>query len=307
MKVALVLLFSFVKAGLNFDYEFNGLYNGNSILRYLASDDLTDEIVLNDCLNVKLTVPEKLKFRGSDFLFKLLRAAYLFDLKNEPHDSTKESTVFKLGLASSSSDQCEMSQKDIHQLVIKTFSQSCDVPNKSAAYFKESDIKNIPGYSKTCPQKLNTIVDSIRDRFNEMTSEDQKSLDMYVNALKLVFINFAEEFYKKNARADSYKLRFFLLNEFMIAVLKSSPTGKFSENVSNMQGFVDTKQTILARMFRRTTDSTDERGDELKTAVVLLKFVTLNTDHDTNLEQQKKEAVQGLFETLKIQSQNFVI
>ena len=217
MKVCVVLyLFaSFVKPESVFQIEFKKFESRMYFVHHLATDSFIDQQILKDCLGASLVVPEKMTFQGSEYLLKLLKGAYLFDLRNENVESQLKSSVFQQALISSnraaedepislytgflmqeelrsdSPDQCKVTPQNIYQQIMTKFPSNCIVPSQVEINFQEKDLKDLTGYTKECPQKFNRVARSIIQGFNEISSEENIDMDPYLDALKFVYLKLA--------------------------------------------------------------------------------------------------------------------
>lgn len=299
MKAILVLtmLAATVRLDLELDNEIGKISNDLFFVRHFIGGVFTTNNLAKKCLVIDVNPPSAFKFSGSKFLFKLLRLAYFNDLTHEPTEASAPNSVYKLALAAAQSYQCNIAQDEIYKQVIKKFSNPCVVPDIKEVHFKESDLRNIAGYSNTCPQKLNSIVNSIIDGFNDITSEEQKYFERYIDGLNLLFFAYANEYKKKISNETNLKLMFLLLNEFLLSGVNKfgyrgleNKISRLSDDMNTSLGKVSTKMGYL------TDIDTEDKVDFLKHLMFLKNFVFNNLLGET-LEGEKQRDIQELLES----------
>lgn len=312
--LALVMLVTVVRLGLDLSDEIAKRNDNLSFVRHLASSSLTLSNPLSKCLTVAVSPPSIFQFNGSNYLFKLLRLAYFTDLKNDVANSSATDTVLKVALASTKSYKCTIADDVIYKLVKNKFPDPCVVPSRNTAHFKPNDLKDISDRSDTCLEKLNTMVDSIIDGFNDITSEDQKFFNTYFDGLNLLFLAYANG-YEKKENDNKFKLRFLLLNELLSGYNKL-PNKEFGDDIKKLTTDLNASLTLIKDDINKVTsdqntslplvenemgnksDNANLEKTNLLNELMYLKDLVLNNLIGDELKGKKQKEIDKLLESI---------
>lgn len=337
--LAWIVFASFVKAGEGIDDEIKTFDKEKSFVHHLANIELESDGIVKDCLNVSLDVPQALGFDGSQYLLKILRAAYFYDLKSQKPAFERENSVFQLAFASASKDfenealsfvggglpqakklqkqaskKYEIDKTTIYKKVIGKFSDNCVAPKKVDKFFTEKDFEDLTdrtGYSEMCPIKLNAIMERVIDGFNDILSLKTDDLELYVDSLKLLFALNAKEYGLGDEGSNIFMIRFLLLNELIIVKMKSNSVVFIEDYIPKMKLFASRIRTAASTYLRKRLDESmlNDALFELR----ILQIVSLQTDYDEEMPQEKEakeilpKIIEDLLTKLDIRNQNLLI
>lgn len=247
--VVLVLIANYVILENKVEEEIRKLGDLKYFVHHLSHGNVGDDEVVKDCFEVPFELPTNLSFKGSKYLFKLLRTAYFHDLRSENVGSPKPNSVFQQALSSYKYDlraapplshdqsdginsydnlppsqKCEIKPSDIYRLIIKKISKNCVFAEGNGVHFTVADLNGVENVTGVCPEMLNKIMNKIIYDFKQITSDNQIEIHPYTEALKFMFLTNANDLTQGFKGAKMSKLRLLLLNEFVLIKMSSKET-----------------------------------------------------------------------------------
>ena len=330
MKVCVILfLFASLVKTEFYDDEVEKFKNRMYFVHHLATDSFIDQQILKDCLGASLVVPEKMTFQGSEYLLKLLKGAYLFDLRNENVESQLKSSVFQQALISSnraaedepislytgflmqeelrsdSPDQCKVTPQNIYQQIMTKFPSNCIVPSQGEINFQEEDLKALSGYTKECPQKFNRVARSIIQGFNEISSEGSIDIEPYLDALKFLYLKFAFDIVGENQTAKTFQLRLLLLHELILSRLDSIPENMLKDKLEDAKSYMKQSSKKLFFYLKKYISKDVLENAELE--INIMDAIVFNENIDNLHLRYKRNMLEDLLKNTEVKNQRIVV
>ena len=328
--LALVLLYSLVRSDFDFQDKLNYFSGMKFFVHHIENQSLETEKIVKSCFDVPFSPPNNINFKGSEYLFKLLRTAYFYDLKSADVDPMRSTSIFSEAKSSygkgfndsspiainqpnqiegrinlPSGRTCEIEPKKINELIVSKLSDRCVFPKANGGLFAEGDFNGMNVDIPACSDMLNGIMDRIISRFEQIMLDSQIDFFIYSQGVKYLVLVYSIDLLQGNLRASMTKLRLLLLNEFLIIKKSSNPdllTAKrkeLNDFISEILGGIDT--------LKPSTEYKAENFKIAKDEMTYLKSIILNKDIDVLEKQKKDDIIQTLLTNLGIRGEYLLI